>query len=224
MGTGEEDTMGTVFQSYSITWSQPWRILLYHVVLLPILAIGVFVFKWFMNASFSLVNYGFGCEWFMGEKLHKIVSYAYEKVYPEFINTICGTLCCITSCISKCCCICLSFTPYNDGGNLTGTETASAIILGIFIFMVVLSVVSYGLSVLSVGETIMYLIFKKKSDNDNLLERKDEDDLDEDESQELGLNDEPYEDSIESEKDKSDESNLEIDNDDESPNTDNESN
>ena len=118
----------------------------------------------------------------------------------------------------------MSFTPYNDGGNLTGTETASAIILGVFIFMVVLSVVSYGLSVLSVGETIMYLIFKKKSDNDNLLERKDEDDLDEDESQELGLNDEPYEDSIESEKDKSDESNLEIDNDDESPNTDNESN
>ena len=29
VATMEEDTMGTVFQSYSITWSQPWRISYY---------------------------------------------------------------------------------------------------------------------------------------------------------------------------------------------------
>ena len=47
------------------------------------------------------------------------------------------------------------------------------------LFLILLSVLSYGLSVLSVGETIMFVIFKKNSDDDNLLDRKDEDELEE---------------------------------------------
>ena len=39
---------------------------------------------------------------------------------------------------------------------------------------------SYGLSIISVGETLMFIIFKKKSDDDDLLQRKDEDELEED--------------------------------------------
>ena len=88
VGVEEEDTMGTVFQSYSITWSQPWRIILYHLSLLPVIAIGVHIFKWFMTTSFSLINAVFGCDWFMGDKLNRIVSSAYENVYPQFINPV----------------------------------------------------------------------------------------------------------------------------------------
>ena len=62
---------------------------------------------------------------------------------------------------------------------LSGTEIISGIILSIAFFLILLSVLSYGLSILSVGETIMFVIFKKSSDDDNLLERKDEDELEE---------------------------------------------
>ena len=59
----------------------------------------------------------------------------------------------------------------------------SSVILSCFLFIIVLAVVSYGLSILSVSETLMYIIFKKKSDDDNLLDHKDEDELeDEDET------------------------------------------
>ena len=183
VGVGEEDTMGTVFQSYSITWSQPWRVILYHISLLPVLVIGVHVFKWFMTTSFSLINAVFGCDWFMGDKLNRIVSNAYENIYPEFINQICLSFnaICTTACNS--CCSCLSFIPFNNGSDLSGTEVISSIILSCFLFIIVLAVVSYGLSILSVSETLMYIIFKKKSDDDNLLDHKDEDELeDEDET------------------------------------------
>ena len=178
VGTSEEDTMGTVFQSYSITWSQPWRIIFYHLSLLPILVIGLHIFKWFMTASFSLINTVFGCDWFMGDKLNRIVSYAYDNVYPEFINQICVSFNCICTATCNFCCSCLSFIPFDNGGDLSGTEMASAVILSCFLFIIVLGVASYGLSILSVAETLMFVIFKKKSDDDNLLERKDEDELD----------------------------------------------
>ena len=51
--------------------------------------------------------------------------------------------------------------------------------LSIVLFLILLSALSYRLSVLSVGETIMFVIFKKNSDDDNLLDRKDEDELEE---------------------------------------------
>ena len=130
-----------------------------------------------MITSFSLINAIFGCDWFMGDKLNRIVSNAYENVYPEFINQICVSFntICTTACNS--CCSCLSFIPFNNGGDLSGTEMVSAVILSCFLFIIVLAVASYGLSILSVSETLMYLIFKKKSDDDNLLEHKDEDEL-----------------------------------------------
>ena len=36
----EEDVIGTVFQSYSITWSQPWRIIFYNIISLILMTLG----------------------------------------------------------------------------------------------------------------------------------------------------------------------------------------
>ena len=214
VGAGEEDTMGTVFQSYSITWSQPWRIIFYHLSLLPVLVIGVHIFKWFMITSFSLINAIFGCDWFMGDKLNRIVSYAYDNVYPEFINQICISLntICTTACNS--CCSCLSFIPFNNGGDLSGTEMVSAVILSCFLFIIVLAVVSYGLSILSVSETLMYVIFKKKSDDDNLLEHKDEDELEDEDDTDFGTTDDSDDDDQSDATDEEDTSVNASDNDD----------
>jgi len=77
---------------------------------------------------------------------------------------------------------CLMHLP--NGTVLSGTERVSAVILAIFLFVLLFTVFSYALSTLSVGETLMFVIFKKKSDDDNLLERKDEDELEEEEENE----------------------------------------
>jgi len=186
----EEDTMGTVFNSYAITWSQPWRIILYHCVLIPIGALASYIFIKFWITGYHLINSFFGCDWFMGSKLANIVAYASNIVCP---SSICNRItACFTSCAGSCCsglsgCV---YAPNVDLASISGTETAAGVILAVFLFLLMLTAVGYILSILSVGETLMFIIFKKNSDDDNILERKDEDDIDEDEEiKDLSLTD-----------------------------------
>jgi hypothetical protein len=163
VATMEEDTMGTVFQNYSITWSQPWRIVIYHLILLPLFGIAIYIFKWFWIAGYQFINLIFGMDWLIGTKLQKIVGWATDLVNPEFII-----------CNGSSCGISTLFSIQNDA-YLSVTEYIAGIILAIVIFILLMVVFSYGLSILSVGETIILTILKKKSNDENLLERSDKD-------------------------------------------------
>jgi len=178
VATLEEDTMGTVFQSYSTTWSQPWRLVLYNLALIPILAIGITVFRWFWLAGYKLINVIFGADWLMGTKLHNIVGWATELVNPNFIT------CKFINCTSSADTIFNHHTmlPLQEGTILSSTEYISGTIIAIILFSLMLTIVSYGLSILSVGETIIFTILKKKSNYENILLRSDEDDKAEKES------------------------------------------
>ena len=167
----EEDTMGAVFQSYSVTWSQPWRIILYHLTLIPLVYLGVYIFGLFWYGGFKLVNIVLGADWIlgMGDKLNNIVGYATEIVLPPF---------CLGS---KCCSLC-GIHPVATG-DISGIQMFAGGIVAIFLFLLLASIISYGLSIVSVGETLMFVIFKKKSDDDNLLERKDEEELEAEEEE-----------------------------------------
>ena len=211
VGVYEEDTMGAVFNSYSITIGHAWRIILYHLLLIPLLLLGLEIFSWFWMNAINFINFVFGCEWFMGGKLTTISSYASSLVYPGWLqetilclkNDIVGLfgLCyCVPSLFSN------SYAVTSSG--ISNFETIPGVILSVSYFLIGLSIVSYGLSILSVGETLMFVIFKKKSDDDDLLLRKDEDELEEDEDEYL------FDDDLEidSEDDNSEDDNSEDDN------------
>jgi len=173
VGTYEDDTMGTVFQSYSITWSQPWRIVAYHFVLLPTMGLGFFIFKWFWFTGFKLINGVFGMNWLMGEKLGKIVSWATDVVTPSAVFNFPSNFHLSLGSLQ------LNVQPWEFAllydSNLSATEYLAGGILVFFFFILILSVFSYALSLLSVGETIMFVLFRNKSDAENLLERLNED-------------------------------------------------
>lgn len=149
----EEDTMGAVFQSYSITWGQPWRIVLYHSVLVPAGALAAVVFYYFWIGGYKLINLIFGQSFLMGTKLSTIIDGATALVCPAIFSR--GPL---------------AVSPI-------ATESIAIALVAIFLFLLLVVMVSYPLSILSVGETLMFVIFKKRSDDDNLLERKDEEEL-----------------------------------------------
>ncbi len=191
VGTIEEDTMGAVFNSYSITWSQPWRVIFYHTILLPITVFAVGVFKLAAFYGFKLVNMVFGHEMLMGEKLSNVVGSAAHTVWPQDLFTAIVNACSASgSCWGGCVIgsdalnnFYACFIPAAPA-SLSGTEGIAAFIVGVFLFLITMSFFSYFLSILSVGETIMLTIFRKKSDDDNILERKDEEELEEDEGDE----------------------------------------
>ena len=175
VATMEEDTMGTVFQSYSITWSQPWRLILYHLILLPISVIGLTIFKWFWFTGYKLINIIFGADWLMSLKLHNIVGWATDLINPQF--GFCKFVNCSTSVENT------AFLSFQDGTVLSSTEYIAGTIVALILFILLMSIVSYGLSILSVGETIIFTIFKKKSNDENILDHNDEDENSDDESE-----------------------------------------
>ena len=189
VATYEEDTMGTVWHNFSITWGQPWRMISYHFVLLPILLIGGYLFSHFWMSGYSLINNVFGHDWLMGTKLMNIVGWASQAVHPEALCSLIGNNCSICNVCSTGCLSCGSILSAS-AMNVTGTEQIAAFILAIFLFLIMVSAVSYTMSIFAVGETLMFIILKNRTDNDNILEKNDEDDVDDEDSDSEITNDE----------------------------------
>ena len=81
--------MGTVFQSYSISFGQSWRIIFFHIILIPLILIGTELFSWFCMNSIGLIKFVFEFELFDNSKLININNYAYNIVYSDgLIDTI----------------------------------------------------------------------------------------------------------------------------------------
>ena len=159
VGAYEEDTMGSIFQSYAITWSQPWRIIIYNLVLIPLMIISVLIFGYFFETGIRLMNSVFGNDLLMGQKYSDIVNFSGNLVQLEWLSFI------------------FNFNLPEISEPLSLFGSFAGIILAISFFLIILSIISYALSILSVGHTLMFVIFKKVSDDDDLLSRKDEDDL-----------------------------------------------
>ena len=69
-----------------------------------------------------------------------------------------------------------SFDIYSD--SLSTVDTIAGMFLSIPLILLTLSVLSYGISIISVGETIIFAIFKKIMDNENILLLNNESDVD----------------------------------------------
>ena len=60
-------------------------------------------------------------------------------------------------------------TYNSDGGYITSIETFSGLIISIILIFIYISFISYGFSILAVGETIIFIIFKKLIENEDLI-------------------------------------------------------
>ena len=195
IGSYEEDTIGTVFHSYQITFNQPWRIITYQSILVTLAIIFINIFSWFYSVSFNLINQIFG--YFMGIKLENIMGYAVSIVDTSWISNnfstlkisieqeLFGTLTMATDMIEFILSLLVkffslillalpNFSIESYSGSLSAIETISGLLLSIPLIFLTLSVLSYGLAMLSVGETIIFIIFKKIMDKENILIRTSE--------------------------------------------------
>jgi len=190
IGSYGEDTIGAVFHSFQITFGQPWRIITYHLLLLPLIILFINILSWFYNVALNIINQIFG--YFMGLDYLNIMDYSSSIVNNDWISNnysslkitlekdIFGSLTTaadliefILSMLVKFFGLFLSALPnFSVNGNsvsLSSIETISGAILSIPLILLTLSIISYGLAILSVGETIIFIIFKKIMENENIL-------------------------------------------------------
>lgn len=192
VGTSEEDTLEAVFQSYSLLWSQPWRLVVYEGIWSVLGTIAIYIFGLVMAAGVAFITFVFGMNWLMGDKALRILDAGLSylggdsSVYHEFLN--------------------LFTTPFLGEAMsvtaLNGTEMVAAAFLAIGLFVIMVVIFSYACALDSVGQTLIYLVLRKKKDDENLLERKDEDELEEEE-EELDLPGEEGEDILDDEEERS---------------------
>lgn len=178
VGTAEEDTMETVFQSYSTLWAQPWRLVLYEGVILTLGAVAAFIYSNVMIIGYRFFNLIFGQSWLMGDKLSRITEQASSYIFG--VNSP------LTPYISK---VFNIYTPASLGMvrpfYLSTTDIITTVLLTIALLIIGTSAVAYLLTNFSVGQSLIYIILRKKKDDEDLIERKDEDELEEEEEDEL---------------------------------------
>jgi len=190
VGAYDEDTIGSVFHAYHTTFNQPWRILTYNTLLLPLVILSMKLLSWFCQLGFNLLNLLF--EQVMGSSYSNVMSYALSVLNLDFIlanaplyeitfltdawsfqNLVSVFVNILTSLFAEIFNIILSCLPLleytTDGGYITSLETIAGLILSISFIFLYLSVLSYGFSIVSVGQTIIFIIFKKLNDDENIV-------------------------------------------------------
>ncbi|MCK9244463.1 MAG: hypothetical protein M0R34_05670 [Candidatus Marinimicrobia bacterium] len=174
VGTAEEDTMETVFQSYSTLWSQPWRLVLYEGIVGALTVVATFIYGYALILGYKFFNFVFGASWLMDGKMSRIVEQASSYLFG--INSP------LTPAVSRFFYIC---TPASLGMVrplwLGTTDIITIVLVTIALFIIAGTIVAYALSNFSVGQALIYIILRKKKDEEDLVERKDEDELKEEE-------------------------------------------
>jgi len=211
----EEDTMGSMFGSFTLLWNQPWRLILYSSLLLVLTFISFHILMLFLVLGFQFLEFVFGQSWLMGDTFYAVKA----TVLGLFPNLGFNHLVCYPNCAYGDWMVCLQQLLVGDMHTVTGgiTTTITGVIVGIFSFIAMLLVPSYALSTLASGFATIFIVLTKFKDDDDLIERKDEDERKEEEEKEAD-EDETSEDSPDSDdtEDESDSPGVDASDEDES--------
>jgi hypothetical protein len=168
LATSDEDALGGVFQSFSITFNQPWRILVYLSLLGVIYVLGVFLFAVAMKISYLIFMNLFSLG--MGDKITQIQQQALhllDRALPAvytWTHSLPGS---VGGWIYL-------NNPHPMVADMPFSIVLSGYIFGIFLLFLAGVVLAYGEAIGNAGLTIIYVILYKLQEKENLLEREDE--------------------------------------------------
>jgi hypothetical protein len=148
-----EDTFETVYQLFSTIWNQPWRLVVYDSILAFVCALGSAVF-----AAISAI--GMYIAFLPSMLLAKQDSTYY------FANVIARSLRIIGVGSERA----LQLIPGASSGSMAWTLDLATFFLFACLIMIAAIVISYPLSITSSGYTILYVILRKKTTDENMLE------------------------------------------------------
>jgi hypothetical protein len=163
VGTVGEDALEVVIQSFSVCWSQPWRSALYLVWLGISVYVGTVILSGLMTLALGLI--GWACGMFMDEKLVGMLQIAQGYLPPVDFSTP------ILHAYPE------MKTIWSD---LAETQPNASVIwsgrvLGIMLIMLTGVLLSYVQAAFASGTTLIYVILRKKKDDENMLEWEDPD-------------------------------------------------
>ena len=167
----EEDAVGTTFQVYTVAWNQSWRMLVYSTLLAALALFSIFAYGWVLTTGYTFINWVFGASWLMGAKLGAILAWAEKITFSGYSSLFCyipGHVIPLTALAAN-----IDLADISLWQKLIGS------VLAVLLLFIYGSGFAFGLSIISVGNTLAFLIYKFRTENEDLLERKDEEDVEE---------------------------------------------
>lgn len=162
----DSDTFDTVFEGFSLINSQTWRFLLWEIILFLMSLICVFVFAYLIKMALGLTHTVIGrwagedlgawkamwknAKWFV--YLPNFFPLVVAKWFPSLVFTQ---------------------SAFISEGVGKGVFVGS-ILMGASFYLILFTVLGYGLSVLGSGQTLIYTILVKIKDSKDLLEEKED--------------------------------------------------
>jgi hypothetical protein len=178
IATSDEDAFEVVFQSFSLTWSQPWRVLGFQVQTL-ILALLSLTIMAIMGKTAVLI---------MNSLLSAAMGNDYTTLAYNGQALLQNALSASRELVEFACRWLVRFFyfskqyPYPDFAGIPTTIAFSSWIYAGSLLFVMGWILAYGLSTYTVGNVLSYLSLRKRKDGENLLERRDkEEDMEESE-------------------------------------------
>lgn len=166
VATTNEDAFEAVFQTFSTSTNQPWRLVVYEALLGVITLAGFVILAYAVKRAFLIMGILFtpsmGVKYteIMGNSLYMLQDWLYPSLV--WFNYVFG-----------------NFTKYIYFGreffpqDLSVVKDIASYIFAICLLISGGLVVSYAVATNTVGNTIIYLVLRKKNDGENLLERKE---------------------------------------------------
>ena len=150
VGTVDSDALEVVIQSFSLTWSQPWRLVLYAAWMKFAVWVGFMLLGIFTMGAIGLIVWA--CGLFMDVKLANLFDLAsrYLLFRPERWDRMLASL--------------------PAPGTLSESEIWSGRILGVMLVAITGIAISYAQAIYASGLSLMYVILRKIKDDENLLE------------------------------------------------------
>jgi len=201
IATTDDDAFEAVFQSFSLAWSQPWRLILYEALSAVMALVGFFFLAFLSKKAYIVMDRLFSHT--MGADYINIASHGMYVLNVWLIHSI--------SWIN---------TIFGDYSGLIyfqrefiplalphGYQYIATYVFVIWMLFIGGLIVSYGLASFNVGNTLTYIILRKKKDDENLLERKDAEEEEEELTEDKEENKEDIKDDKENEDEKNEDSN-----------------
>ncbi|NOY59629.1 MAG: hypothetical protein GXO75_11985 [Calditrichaeota bacterium] len=180
IATTDEDAFEAIFQSFSITWNQPWRFILYEAttLVLSVFAMGIFAF--FVKESIMIMNNIFASS--MGADFVNLSNNGQAMLQSWLLmgqNVVEGLFRGLAP---------LVYFQRDfiliPASELPVTVVISSYFYGLSLLFIAGWVLSYGLATFASGNTVFYIVLRKIKDNENLLERKDKEEEEDEEDEE----------------------------------------
>lgn len=191
------DSFDTLFEVFSVANDQPWRWVVWEGLVAAITFVGVIIYSFAIKYTFFLIKWAMQIPqnqvWW--HETWQIARSTLPSVPPSLYNPVFGKIFFGSGFIQM--------ANVEVGlGPLVG-----GIMLAVALYLVVLSILSLGISIYSAGQTLIYVVLVKIKDDRNLLETKkkwslEDEDFEEETEEEEEVVEEEEEEKEEEEKEK----------------------